>query len=409
MHFCRYRGLSDERSEEFRRYRKNSKTSVKELSMTKPRIYFLVNSLEGGGAERVITNISTKLIEDFDIDIITLKPGVFYPLPSWVNHIPLSNIRGNFFMMLAFPSLLLQFKKHFKEHHYTNGVSFLELANFIHILTRKDAIISFRTSIGVFKWLIWMIYKFLIRRLYPRAKTIIVNSEENKYELAEYLGIPLAKIETIYNPIDLGNISELKTETVDNSILGQIAWKKVFITVSRLVADDAIGSKNHSLVLRIMKRLVDSGEKDIIYLIVWDGPARGNLEDQVKKDGLEKYVIFTGKQQNVFKFLARADYVIYASRHEWFPNVLIEAMALGVPIITSNFKTWAYEVIFWEFKKEQPTQYPSYGPNGVILEFGKFEEQFFEIYPKLERVEQWQVWLENFTHSGEQFAKILIG
>ena len=41
--------------------------------MSKSRIYFLVNSLEGGGAERVITNLSEKLTQKYDIDIITLK------------------------------------------------------------------------------------------------------------------------------------------------------------------------------------------------------------------------------------------------------------------------------------------------------------------------------------------------
>jgi hypothetical protein len=50
--------------------------------MTKPKIYFLVNSLEGGGAERVITNVSLKLRENYEIDIITLKAGTFYDIPE---------------------------------------------------------------------------------------------------------------------------------------------------------------------------------------------------------------------------------------------------------------------------------------------------------------------------------------
>ncbi len=374
--------------------------------MTKPKIYFLVNSLEGGGAERVITNVSLKLRENYEIDIITLKAGTFYDIPEWVNHISLSNIRHNFLLIVLFPLFLFRWNKLLKTWNYKNGVSFLEIANFIHILSRPDAIISFRTSIGVFKGLFWFFYKSLIRLLYPRAKQIIVNSEENRFELAEYLNLPLDKITTIYNPIDTQKVAKDAQEGIDDSLKNQIAWKQVFITVSRLVADDAIGSKNHALVLHIFKRLLEKWEKNFIYLIVWDGPALQALQNQVKWDWLKDHVVFLGKQKNVFKYLAVSDYVIYASRHEWFPNALIEAMAVGVPIITSNFKTGAHEVITGEYNNGA-SSYPIFWANGVMLDINHFEEQFFDIYEKINLIKNEKRWIEHFENAEQSFEKVL--
>lgn len=377
------------------------------MNMTKPRIYFLVNSLEGGGAERVITNISSKLKDWFDIDIITLKSGTFYELPEWVRHIPLSHWRNNINMILLFPWLLLEFKKILKSENYTNGISFLEIANFIHILAKKDAIISFRTSIGVFRWMIWSIYQSLIGLLYPRAKCIIVNSEENRYELAEYLQISPEKVVTIYNPIDIETAITNAQEPVESEIIEKIAWKKVFITVARLVNDDAIGSKNHALILRIFKKLKEQGKSNFIYLIVWDGPAMSSLQAQVEKDWLRDHVVFVWKQKNVFKYLTLAHFVIFASRHEGFPNALIEALAMKVPIITSNFKTWAHEVILGNFENNKKYQYPLFWPNGVILDIDHFEIQFFEIFGKIDTIQSKQIWLDRFIESEKKFLEII--
>lgn len=376
--------------------------------MAKPRIYFLVNSLEWWGAERVITNISSKLREKFEIDIITLKSGKFYEIPKWVNHISLLPYTSNVTLFVFFPLLYFRFLKVLKRWQYKNGISFLEIANFLHILCQKDAIISFRTNIGVFTWMIGIFYKYLIRKLYPKAKKIIVNSEENRHEIAEYLAIPKDTIITIYNPIDTETIEIQKSENLSPKLLKQIWWKQVFITVSRLVSDDAIGSKNHSLVLSIIKKLVAKWQINIMYLIVGDWPARKSLEEQVIHDQIQDYVTFIGKERNVFKYLAHSDYVIYASRHEWFPNVLIEALAAGIPIITSNFKTGAHEVMLGEYEPNHTYQYPLICPNGVILDINQFEEQFLEISKDLSLVKTEQKWLSHYLQSSKEFENILL-
>ncbi|MBP9779290.1 glycosyltransferase [Candidatus Gracilibacteria bacterium] len=364
--------------------------------MSKKRIFFLINSMEGGGAERVISNIVLTLKDMYEIDIITLKEGLFYDLPKEVHVIPLSQIKYNIGLIISFPILLYRFRKLLSEKQYLNGISFLEIANFINILGNPHAIISFRTNIEVFKGMLGFFYKKCISLLYPKAQKIIVNSEENRYDLAKYLSIPIDKITTLYNPINIEDIEKLKTEPLEKEILEKIHGKRVFITVGRLVKDEDIGSKNHSLILNILHELIAQGEKNIAYLIVGDGPAMTYLKQQVSAHQLSDYVIFTEKQKNVFKYLSHAQYMIYASRNEGFPNALIEAIAVGVPIITSNFKTGATEVIMGKYEEDSRQKFPQYGPNGVILDLNCFREQFFEIYPKLDTILQKKRGLERF-------------
>lgn len=337
--------------------------------------YFLINSLEGGGAERVTINFTNEKIKEWKkVYIVTLKKTNFYQPPQWVIYLPLSNIKNNFLMFLLIPWYVIKFKRILKQYDLTNGMSLLEISNFIHILSKKDAIISFRTHINFFTWMSWYLQKCLIRYLYPKAKKIIVNSEENKHDVAEYLHIPLKNIEVVYNPIDKDAIALLKKEKIDTLLLEKIRWKKVFITTGRL-----IWQKHHEKILRALKNI---DHKKRIYLIVWDGHERKKLEKIARFLWLQDTVIFLGQQKNVFKYLHMADLFLYASEVEGFPNVLIEAREMWVPIITSDFKSGAREVILWKYVKDawKGIRYPYQGKYWILLDLNKYEEQFFDVY-----------------------------
>lgn len=334
--------------------------------------------MEWWGAERVAVNFSNNLVKEWkDVCIITLKLINFYDLPKWVHYIPLSNIKNNFLMFLLVPLYVLRFKKVIKKYNLIDWMSLLEISNFVHILAKRHATISFRTHINFFTGIFGFFHKILIKRLYPKAGKIIVNSEENKYDLAEYLRIPVSKIEVIYNPVDREKIHELKKEEVDKSLFKKIKWKKVFVTTWRLV-----WQKHHE---KILSALTSIPEKKWIYLIVWDGPEMKKLENLVKVLWLEDNVVFLGQQKNVFKYLAIADVFLYASEVEWFPNVLIEAKEMWLAIITSDFKSGAREVILWEYIKDiwKKMEYPYEGRYWILLDLKDYEHQFLSTYKKI--------------------------
>ncbi|NDK08110.1 glycosyltransferase [Candidatus Gracilibacteria bacterium] len=357
------------------------------------KLFFLINSLEGGGAERVVVNLASELSSAYDIDIITLKNINFYSLPKNVNFISLSNLENNLLMFLLIPFYVFKFRKIIKKNKYINGISFLEISNFVNILANKKAIISFRINISFFKGIIGFIYKLFIKILYLKAVKIIVNSEENRFSLANYLNYNINKIITIYNPVNIEQININKNESLDNKFMSLIKTKKVFITVGRLV-----WQKNHITILNSFKYIYDNVDKDFLYLIVGDGPKMNELVNYVKSNGLIDNVIFLGEQKNVFKYLNISNYFIYASEVEGFPNVLIEAMAIRLPIITSDFISGAKECILGNYNNNlKNLNYPYYGENGVLLDLKNYESNFLNVYKNLDILKQDKCGFEKFN------------
>ncbi len=362
------------------------------MNTAKKKIYFLINSLEWWGAERVITTLAGKMVDAFDVTLITLKRSWFYELPSWVRYHSLSTIKNNLLMFFLIPRYVYKLRKLLKKEQFFTGVSFLEIANFTHILAKKHAIISFRIHIDFFVWFVWTMYKFFIRWLYPKAKTIIVNAEENRYDLAHFLHVPLSKIRTIYNPVDVEKIEKLKYEKIDDDILHKIEWKRVFVTTWRLVRQ-----KHHKKIISALGKVYDTLDQNRIYMIVGDGPEKKDVQQLTHDLWLSDRIIFLGQQKNVFAYLRLADYFLYASEYEWFPNVMLEAMICWNRIVTSDFKSWAKELILDSYTKDVKVDYPYIWERWILLDLQKFEEQFIAIYPHLATMKSHAHWMEKFT------------
>ena len=299
--------------------------------------------MEWGWAERVVSNLIKEYIQLWkDVYLFTLKDVLFYDIPKEVHHISLSNVKNNLLLFLSIPFFALKFKKVLKKYNLKDWISFLEISNFVHILSKKNAWISFRTHINFFRWITWNIQKLLIKWLYPKAEKIIVNSRENKFDLARFLKISEDRIEVWYNPIDKEKIKKLSEEELDDKFLEKLKGKKVFITTWRL-----IWIKHHEKIIEALSEY-NKKNKDWIYLIIWDWPERCKLENLVKSFWLENQIMFLWQQKNVFKYLKHSDLFLYASEVEGFPNTLLEAREMWLKIISSDFKSWAREVILWE-------------------------------------------------------------
>lgn len=331
-----------------------------------------------GGAERTISELYPSLVKKYDLQILTLKDTKFYDLPS----LPLSNSSTNLEMILNLPRTIFILNKLKKENPKAQFVSFLELSNFLNIIT-ENSIISFRTSKHFFKGLKGLLYVALIKLLYPKAKLILVNSEENKKELATWLNININKIQVLPNSYDSNKIKNIQSTNLNK----KKKLENIFITISRL------DSQKH--VDKIITAVKHFPKKSHL-LILGDGPEKNNLESLSKKLKLRNKITFLGKQKNVYEFLNKADYFIYASEAEGFPNVLLEAMACKIPIITSDFKTGARELITPGLSFDKKIAYPFYGQNGCLIDLNKYEHQIQIVLKNLDKVQQKQQGLEKY-------------
>lgn len=213
-------------------------------------------------------------------------------------------------------------------------VSFLERSNIINIRvaqkTNHKVIISVRNYLSEryahFKYVYRM---HLIKKYYPKADKIIVNSNESKEDLIRNFNIEAEKIKVIYNIIDLENVDKLKTEKI-NPAHAQIFKNPVIINVGSLIPQKA--------QIQLIEAFSEIKKEYPDYKMVIIGS--GGLEKKIKKTifklNLENEVFLLGNIENPFKYIYKSNMFILNSEFEGFPNVLLESIALGIPIISKN-------------------------------------------------------------------------
>jgi glycosyltransferase involved in cell wall biosynthesis len=355
----------------------------------KKKVFFLINSFEMGGAERVLSEIVPYLNQDYDVKIYALKSNAsFYKMN--LKPIYLSNIKKDFMLLPLFPYLLFKFGRILKKERPEKVISFLEISNFINIMTNDEPIISMRTNWNFFSGFKGLLYKLLIKRLYPKSKFIVVNSNENKEDIINLLKIDKNKVKTIYNPLNFDKIMKLKEEPVEKEFSDLIKGKKAFISAGRLVE-----GKGWMTLVNCFKDFMKIN-KNAVLVIIGDGPLRDTIKKEIKMQNMQNNIFLIGAKQNVFKYFSRCDCFIYASRAEGFPNVMLEAMSVNLPIITSDFKTGARELIDPSLYFNKKIKFPYFGPNGVLVDSHNFGKSFLEMFKNEIRLKQNKAGIERF-------------
>ena len=157
--------------------------------------------------------------------------------------------------------------------------------------------------------------------LYKTKKAIpIAISYENQKLVANYYGLKREAVEVISNPV----ITEkyYHNENDENSI--------TLITVGRLSKE-----KNQIMMIRVLAELL-KGYSDIRLVIVGNGKEREYLEQEAIKLGVKENISFTGMVTDVENYLCNADIFLLSSLYEGVPLSILEAMAAGLPIVSTN-------------------------------------------------------------------------
>lgn len=153
--------------------------------------------------------------------------------------------------------------------------------------------------------------------LYHLADQVIVQTQHNKSYFSKNLQ---KKCKIIYNPIDLGEKKGLALRTEK---------KHRIVSVARLMKQ-----KNQLILLDAFSK-VKKAFPDHTLTIYGEGPFREELERRVAELGLRGSVVLPGNTQNVFDHIADAELFVLSSDFEGMPNALIEAMCLGLPVVST--------------------------------------------------------------------------
>lgn len=287
----------------------------------KKKISFLIGKLKDGGSERVVANLSTAMSkEDLEVDIVVFEDvDSDYDIGSKVKILQLVNVGQNKISTLFNTIILL--KQYVLSHKPNALIPFSTSLNVLCLIAKiwnrlpVKIIISERNhpyySVTEFY------YKALRKILYRCADGAVFQTQE----IRDYFSRSLSKKSTIIeNPVIIPRISETTVRC------------KRIVSVGRLVSQ-----KNHKLLIDAFKILLETNtEYELV--IYGEGELRPQLEDYIYSLDLNSKVLMPGRMNNVLSIISTASLYVNSSNYEGMSNSLMEAMALGVPCISTNSK-----------------------------------------------------------------------
>ena len=306
------------------------------------QILFVIGSLKLGGAEKMCVQLANEFTrKNIKVCILVLSmegavldkrliPGIS------VDSLETSNVRYAFFKLkeylvknkigkvLAFSFQLavaiVLIRKIWRVDFFLAARSVNSLSSKIHFETRY-----------------WhrFVNQFFIKPLFFQTDLIIAQSTGMKRELEELNGDGKTPIKVIFNFLSDPD----KYQLINQDHRVSINDEKYILFVGKLEKQ-----KNVEFLIRSIKLICDC-RSDFKFHIVGDGPLRSNLESYALALGLEKYIVFEGRHDDVSPFYSKASVLILGSLYEGFPNVLLEALHFGIPIVSVDCTSGPEDII----------------------------------------------------------------
>lgn len=284
------------------------------------KLFVSIASLGSGGAERVLSVLSTPLAVNFDeVQYVLWEGGEpFYPIDSRIKIVLLPFLSGKKGRRKQMPT----FRKLIRQEKPDLVLSFLTPYNILVLLStlgmKQKIVVAERTDprrlLAGGKLGLW-----LRDRLYRRAIGILTQTE---YAKACYDEKFEGKTKVIYNPV-----------TMTNKQAGMALRTKkehLFVTAGRLEA-----VKDQSMMIKTFARFYAS-HPSYRLVIYGEGPMREPLQRLIEDLGLKEVVTLAGRTNDLWNKIASAECFLLTSEYEGMSNALIEAMCLGLPVISTR-------------------------------------------------------------------------
>lgn len=291
------------------------------------KLLLLIPHLGGGGAERVTAQLARYLdprLFDIHLCLITKDSPGAPRIPRWVQiyRLELCRVRQAGFRLLCLiraeqPDVILSNMAHL-------NFLLLLLKPFLplhtRILVRQNAVASADAE----SWLSRRCYK----RLYPRARAILCQSEAMAADLALNFSISRDKLKVLPNPIDVHAIRAACGMPSRASDEPPYIWPNL-LCVGRLAHE-----KGFDLLLHAMPQILDRYPRARL-TILGTGPEQKSLAQLSAQLQLTTAVTLAGHSDHLAAYYSDTTFFVLPSRREGMPNALLEAAAAGLPIVAT--------------------------------------------------------------------------
>lgn len=339
----------------------------------------MIPSLAKGGAERVVSILSREFSKIHDIDILvkSKKLGITYNYHGNLFDLEQSTSENLLFRIYGFILNCVKVNKIKNKNNYDISISFLEEMNVINILTSKKikTLLCIRSYLSILfqeKSFVNLIYHLFIKWFYNKSDYLITQTELGKYDLITNFNISPEKLFVIPNAFDIENIKRYSI----------IPLKKEFDIDSNAPIIANIGQLYHYKcqwpLIKIFSRIKEEINEAKLF-IIGDGELKEKLVSLTKTIGLKVFlfgteqcdpdadVYFLGQQDNPFSLISKSNLYIHTSLLEGFPNVIVEAMTCGIPIISSDCKAGPREILAPDTDFKIQTKKPEFSQYGILM------------------------------------------
>jgi glycosyltransferase involved in cell wall biosynthesis len=306
------------------------------------KIAFFIPTLETAGAERVTVLLANGLRRrgnSVDVVLVQAK-GDF--LADLIDGIRVVNLQAGR-VLRAVPRLAKYLRKESPDVllsalDHSNAAAIA--ANWLS-LTKTPVVTTVhapRRNAAQYRWGISGVFlRLYLNWLYRQAKQIVCVSQGVADDIVRGAGVARERIRVIYNPVIHPRICELARQPVEHPWFAPGPYKSL-LAVGRLMPQ-----KDFPTLLRALQMVRQRG--DVRLTILGEGDERPRLERLVKELSLEDCVSMPGTVRNPYSYMARADLFVLSSAWEALPTVLIEALALGAPVVAADCVSGPREIL----------------------------------------------------------------
>lgn len=283
------------------------------------KLMFYINAIHHGGAERVMVNLASQFCnKGYNVILVTsFKSEWEYPLDSRVKRVILTTNSGNFIQKNIIRTFLL--RKEIKREKPDVVVSFMAEANFRALIatigTGAKNIISVRNDPN--REYPNRLYKLLAKTLYRTSEGIVFQTKDAQNWFPKAIK---KKSFIIMNQVD-------ENFFISDNV--PYCERRGIYTTGRLTSQ-----KNQKLLIRAFSHIKD--EIDDNLYIYGEGELKEELQTYINELGLQKRAFLMGASRTVAEDIKKAKVFVLSSNFEGCPNSLMEALALGIPSVSTD-------------------------------------------------------------------------